>query len=125
MADTPVQPGDGRANPAHVGAASAVVPAGIGAGDLFAQRLAAFNRDNGEFERLVNGPGHLPDEIANKLCDIASRSYHALIETPCPDVKSVAAKLDAIARWAKDCRLPWEEIVAVAAEARVFLDGEA
>lgn len=66
---------------------------------LFADRLDAFKRANAVFVQTVGAPGGVTDAVADDLCSKAGDAYQDLIETPAPDLRSLAQKVDAVAAW--------------------------
>lgn len=66
---------------------------------LFADRLDAFKRANAVFIQTVCAPGGVVDAIADDLCSKAGDAYQDMIETPAPDLRSFAQKVDAVAAW--------------------------
>lgn len=66
---------------------------------LFADRLDAFKRANAAFVQTVNTAGGVTDAIADDLCGKAGDAYQDMIETPAPDLRSFAQKVDAVAVW--------------------------
>jgi hypothetical protein len=91
---------------------------------LFNQRLAAFESANAEFLRVCRSPG-CPDEVSGPACEAAGDAYDALISTPAPDLRGLAAKLRALSDWSKDSVVPNDEVETIAADARRLLGREA
>lgn len=113
----------GLAIPLAVATVPSFAAAPAAGGTLFNERLAAFEKANAAFLETCKMPD-LPDEIGSQACLDAGAAYDIMIETPAPDLPSLARKLDALVRWSSGCEIPNDEIEMLAADARHLVGGE-